>query len=648
MNERIEKLAGLIEKYQASYYTGEGEIPDEEFDLLWDELKSLSPDHPVLQKVGRDNIDGFPKAKHIIPMGSQEKAQNHEEFLAWAKKVNAHSYIVQHKLDGASLGLQYEKGRLKTALTRGDGITGDDITNNVRRMSGVIEKIAADFTGGVRCEVIMTREIWQEKYSDKANCRNAANGLMRRKDGNGCEDLTVISYDAAFLGDDDYFKNETDKLSWLKKQGFNISETREFKEPAEIVKYRDEVSSKRSSLDYDIDGLVVKDIITDMTDLRRARPERQIAFKFDPEIAYSTLLEVEWSETGATYTPIGIIEPVRLSGTTVKRANLNNPDMIRSLGLKIGSVVKVVKRGEIIPKIEGLAPDGILKENDPALFKEIELPLICETCGSTLNDSGTRLFCPNQACPKKVHHRLEKWVYTLDIRELGDKLLKQLFDTGRVKSIADLYSLKEAEITGLDRMGELSAAKVIRNIMTKRELSLSMFLAGFDLEGVGELIFEKAVIAGFDTLDKIRKASIEDLSKVHGLGDITAENIYQGLIDLKPEMDAVLETGIISIKPPLGMEDSPLKGLSFCFTGELKTMKRNKAGELVKSLGGIVRTAVAKDLSYLVTNDTETGSAKNSKAISLGIKIINEDEFINLVSVIKVNNKTDNIQRELF
>jgi len=628
-SERINALAAMIEGYQQSYYNGEAEISDSEFDLLWDELKNLEPDHPLLKKVGTGSADGFPKAKHLIPMGSQEKAANPMEFLSWAKKIAPESFVVQYKLDGASLELQYENGKLKAAITRGDGIIGDEITANALLMAGVKQQVSESFSGGVRGEVVMKTGVWKQKYPTKANCRNAANGIMRRKDGAGCEDLNFISYDASAAGNDNFFETEMEKVAWLEKQGFDVTATREFSDPNEIIAYRAEIAEKRRKLDIDIDGLVVKDIQTDMADLRRARPERQIAFKFDLETAYSILRNVEWSESGATYTPIGIIDPVRLAGTTVQRANLNNPDMIRAMGLKIGSAVAVVKRGEIIPKIEGLAPDNAVSE--PAEKSEIPFPAKCLSCGSVLEDSGTRLYCPNSACPKRLLHRLEKWVSVLDIRELGEKLVRQLFDSGRVRNISDLYSLNEKELADFERMGELSAAKVIRHIRTKREISLEAFVAGFDFEGVGELIMERVVSSGFDTLEKLRSAKIEDLSGIYGLGEITAKTIFNGLIECNEEMNKVLSFGVISIALPPSEEEVPLKGISFCFTGELKNMKRNHAEEILKSLGASVKSSVVKDLSYLVTNDPESGSAKNRKALELGVKIINEEGFIKLI-----------------
>jgi DNA ligase (NAD+) len=642
--DRIKNLETQIQRYQASYYNGEAEISDGEFDLLWDELKNLAPNSDVLKKVGTGtDTDGFPKARHLIPMGSQDKASNPQEFIEWAEKMGLETkkdasltdkknkltkkFIVQYKLDGASLELQYEKGKLIRAVTRGDGIIGDDITGNARRMTGVVQKMEVSFTGGVRGEVVMTHDVWNNKYPSKANCRNAANGLMRRKDGEGCEDLQVIVYDAAASDDDRFFNDELQKLKWLKERGFKTTETKTFTTAKEIIAYREKIASEREKLPIDIDGLVVKDIETDMSDLRKARPEKQIAFKFELETAFSVLREVIWSESGATYTPIGVVDPVRLAGTTVKRANLNNPDMIRSMGLKIGSTVSVVKRGEIIPKIEGLAPVSSKEKT-----QEIEFPKICGVCKTELVDAGTRLYCPNPACPKRLLHRLEKWVSVLDIRELGEKLLRQLFEKSRVRHIYELYTLTTEELAEFDRMGELSATKVIRHIQTKRELSLAVFIAGFDLEGVAETTMEKIATAGFDTLEKLHSASVADLASVYGLGEITASVIVDGLKECTAEIDSVLKTGIITIAPPPSEESQPLRGQSFCFTGELKSMKRGEAEEKIKSLGAQSKSSVVKGLSYLVTNDPASGSSKNKKARELGIPVIDEEQFLALLA----------------
>ncbi|MDR1788516.1 MAG: NAD-dependent DNA ligase LigA [Treponema sp.] len=638
--ERIRTLEGLVEKYQASYYAGEADISDGEFDLLWDELSRLDPENALLKKVGAEgraaspaaDVDGFPKKRHRIPMGSQSKAANPDEFREWAAKTGAASWTVQYKLDGASLELQYERGILAAAVTRGDGIVGDDITPNALRMEGVLPRLGEAFSGGVRGEVLMTRAVWQAKHSEKANCRNAANGIMRRKDGEGCEDLRVIAYDVSAPGNDSLFARERDKIAWLQKQGFQTPRTVELKDAEEVIAYRERVAQERERMDIDIDGLVVKDSIVDMADLRRPRPERQIAFKFALETAFSILRGVEWSESGATYTPIGIIDPVRIAGTTVQRANLNNPGRIRAMGLRIGQAVSVVKRGEIIPKIEGRAPEGALPGEDSIEGTEdIVFPETCASCGAPLEDEGTRLYCPNTACPKRLLHRLQKWVKVLDIMEIGDKLIQQLFDSGRVRHIADLYTLTAEELAAFERMGDVSGAKVVRYIRAPRALPLAAFIAGLDFEGVGELVMEKIAGAGYDTLEKLRAASLEALAAVYGIGEITAGTIVQGLAECKEAIDAILAAGVIRIAPPPAKDELPLRGLSFCFTGELATMKRSEAQERVKALGGAIKSSVVKDLSYLVTNDPGSGSAKNQKAQSLGVALLDEAAFLRLL-----------------
>lgn len=619
---RVRELEALIELHNDLYYNAQPEISDAEFDELRDELAALSPESPVLRRIGADSADGFPKVRHLMPMGSQDKATSPEEFLKWAAKVRHPEYLVQYKLDGASLELQYGDGVLERAVTRGDGEIGDDITPNARRMAGVLGRLPEPFTGAVRGEVVMTREVHARKYSDKANCRNAANGLMKRKDGVGSEDLRVICYDASAVGGAGYFRDERSKLSWLERMGFETVPLRICADPGEVVDWRARVMDARPGLPFDIDGLVVKGNEIDPADMARARPEKQIAFKFSPEEAVTTVRRVEWSESGANFTPIGILDPVRLAGTVVQRANLCNTDMIRSLSLRIGSRVVITKRGEIIPKIESLV------ENPPD-SGEIPVPSDCPSCGSSLVDEGTRLYCPNPQCPKKSLHRLEKWLSVLDVRDFGSVILGKLHAAGRVRSLADLYTLRAEELSAFDRMGDVLARKILRNLAARTEVSLAQFVAGLDIEGVGELVAEKAAAAGFDTLDKLRAARPEDLAAIDGFGDILANTLVGGLQALAPEIDALAESGAVRIRPPAAA--GPLAGKSFCFTGELSTLKRSQAEARVKARGGSVKSSVTKDLSYLVTNDPESGSDKNRKARAFGVPVIGEEEFLALV-----------------
>ncbi|MBO4319768.1 MAG: NAD-dependent DNA ligase LigA [Treponema sp.] len=634
-SKRIKELEKLIKRYQDSYYNGEAEISDAEFDRLWDELRSLDPDNQILQKVGADS-GNFAKARHVMPMGSQEKAASPEEFMSWAVKHVYDEYLVEYKLDGASLELQYEGGKLVRAVTRGDGETGDVITANALQMSGVKQSLVEDgnpvtFTGGIRGEVIMTHQIHQKYYSDKANCRNAANGLMKRKDGEGSENLCVIVYDVWSTDGKQPYSDEEDKLNWLKKLGFNTVPLYIAKSVQDVIDYRASVMEKRKDLDYDIDGLVIKERIVNHKDSLRNRPDRQIAFKFSLEEAVSVVRKVEWNESGATYTPVAVFDPVDLNGTTVQRASLANPNTIKNLGLKIGSHAVVVKRGEIIPKIE-----RIVNEETQEALMPVEIPAKCTTCGSTLVNEGTRLYCPNKDCSKRILHQLLKWVNVADIRDLGETLVTSLFKDGIVKSITGLYSLTEEKLSPYFLNQEslsqdkksLGAQKVYASIQNHRELSLGKYIAGFDIEGIGETVVEKLIEGGFSTLNALLDAQEEEIAAVHGFAEIMAHNLVQGLKENRAEMESLVESGIIRLSLSTG---GILEGKSFCFTGELNTMKRADAQNLVKKNGGAVKSSVVKGLSYLVTNDTSSGSSKNKKATELGIPVINEKEFLDML-----------------
>ncbi len=631
---RIEELEKLISKYQKSYYDGEGEISDAEFDKLWDELKSLDPNNPILHKVGADS-GNFAKVQHVMPMGSQEKAANPEEFLAWANKHQYDQYLVEYKLDGASLELQYENGYLVRAVTRGDGSIGDDITANARKMGGVNAAIYKDgqlvpFTGGVRGEVIMTHQVHKDYFSDKANCRNAANGLMKRKDGQGSEFLKLITYDALSTDGKSYFTNEEEKIRWLMDCGFNVVKLVICKSPDRVIAYRAKVMEERKNIEYDIDGLVIKERKINLEDARRARPDHQIAFKFSLEEAVSTLRQVEWSINGGTYTPVAIFDEVELNGTRVQRASLANPDKMRQLGVRIGSHVVVVKRGEIIPKIE-----SVVEEKDIAT-SEIPFPCVCEVCGTKLIDEGSRLYCPNKECSKRVLHQLLKFQDVVDIRDLGTTLITDLFKDGRLKSISDIYSLSQEDLVPYFLNEEsmeaekksLGAQKVYNSIQSHRNMKLATFVAGFDIEGIAESSAEKLVNAGFNTLEKLLAASEDQIAQVSGFAEIMAHTVVEGLAENAEEMKSLITSGTIILEAE---GQGSLSGKSFCFTGELHSMKRADAEALVKKNGGSIKSSVTKDLSYLVTNDTTSGSSKNVKAAKFNIPIIDENAFLELV-----------------
>ena len=394
------------------------------------------------------------------------------------------------------------------------------------------------------------------------------------------------------------------------------------------------MEERKTSIEYDIDGLVIKERNINLEDASRDRPDRQIAFKFSLEEAVSTLRQVEWSRSGGTYTPVAIFDEVELNGTKVQRASLSNPDTMRKLGVKIGSHVLGVKRGEIIPKIESVVEEKNIQTSD------IEFPHHCETCGSSLIDEGSRLFCPNKQCPKRILHQLLKYQQVVDIRDLGETLITSLFNDKRLKCVSDIYSLTVEDLVPYFLNEEsmeadkksLGAQKVYNSIQSHRKMKLSVFVGAFDIEGVGETSAEKLVAAGFNTLSKLLNATQEEISRVYGFGEIMAHIIVEGLAENSDEMKKLVSDGTIILESE---SEGKLLGKSFCFTGELVTMKRSDAEQLVKKEGGAIKSSVTKDLSYLVTNDTSSGSSKNIKAAKFGIPVIDEKQFLELINMSK-------------
>ncbi|MFX1478662.1 MAG: NAD-dependent DNA ligase LigA [Promethearchaeota archaeon] len=624
--DKITFLVQEIKRHRYLYYNEQSEISDAKYDALEDELRELDPDNPILFKVGVDSSELFTKREHFIPMMSQDKVTSSSEFLKWARKRNYKTYLIQFKLDGISIELQYEEGIFKYALTRGDGVVGDNVSANVVKMKGFVPKLRLRFTGAVRAEILLYHEIYEKKYSDKQNCRNAASGIVRRKDGIGSGDLNLIFYDAISLSDEVAFQSETQKLKWLKTQDFPTILTKTVRSAQEVIEvWEDVMTNKRDSLEYDIDGLVIKGKAIDLEDMKRAKPIKQIAFKFHAEEIETVLRDVEWSISGANYTPVGIVDPVRLMGTTVSRASLANPNLIADLKLKIGSEVFISKRGDIIPKIE-----RVIKT--PSDAKEIEIPETCETCNTTLVNEGTRLYCPNEGCPKRAYHRLVKWIRKLNVKHFSEKLmLRPLFESGKVKTIADLYNLKVSDLTRFEGVKETSARKALDNLLVVEEIPLARFIAGFNIENIGEDLTQRVVDAGFETLEKIKDASIYQLSQVEGFAELTAQYLRDGVTKLYPQMKDVLDTNKFKIKGVNDMGEGKLAGLTFCFTGKLETMKRADAEQLVREHGGQPKSSVVANLSYLVTNSTEE-TTKFVKAKKQGTTIITEEEFLNMLN----------------
>lgn len=353
---RIEELKAKIEEASKAYGEANPIMSDKEFDQLVNELKTLDPTY-VDTVTYDDHTEGFAKAKHDLITGTLAKCKNEEEFADWFRK-HPGVKVMESKCDGAGVELKYVNGKLVQAVTRGTGFEGDDITSNAKLIKNVVSSIAPDFTGSIRGEILMFRSTFNNKYKDKMkNCRNAAAGIMKHLDGSELENLNFVAYDVQETG----YKTitgEEQKMLWLIHQGFEVPAWRKISTLEEALAFRTEQYEGRDSLEYDIDGVVVKPEVIDYEDLKNRTPKNSCAIKFELDVAVTTIIGFDWSQSGKYFSPVAILEPVELCGVTVKRASCSNAKWLAERGIEIGSKVKVVRRGEIIPHIEGLADEN--------------------------------------------------------------------------------------------------------------------------------------------------------------------------------------------------------------------------------------------------------------------------------------------------
>ena len=630
---RVEELARRVEKHRAAYYAGTPEISDAAFDALEDELRALAPAHPVLAKVGSAAlVTEWDKARHEIPMGSLNKATNEEELRAWLARCDellakdgmpsvSGDLFVAEKLDGISIEVTYRDGKMAEAITRGDGFVGERISPNVARMKGVPARITEKKPMSVRGEIILRLSDMKRHFpAEHTSPRNTAAGTAKRFDGSGAEHLTVLFYDVADHVD---VPTQREKFAWLRSLGFATPRTAHGSVEDVMDLYRRYEKELRASLDYEIDGLVVyADSLAAQTvlgDVNR-RPRGAIAFKFSSPAKVSRVVQIRW-DTGPSgrVTPVAIVEPVELAGATVQRASLHNAGLVRALGIGVGDEVLVSRRNDVIPYVEEVVESA---------GHPVKTPEACSTCGAPLSLEGEYLMCRNAECTAIVEGRIHSWIDAIGALEWGDKLIEQLVEAKKVKEPRDLYVITWQDIAALERRGEKSAKKCIEQIRSRSPLSLPVFLAGLGIENFAIQTARLLVSAGFDTLDKLLGAKVEEIAAIPGLGAIKAGAIVRGLASRKDEIQRLLDAGVVPVPPEAA---GPLAGLSFCFTGSA-SRPRGELTHEVESRGGRVLGSVTKELNYLVIADVNSTSSKAEKARKLGTKLINEDQLFEMIA----------------
>ena len=655
---RITELRNLIIKAKhAYYYSGEPIMEDVVYDAIEDELRLLSPDDEVFKIVGaqvpQDTM--LTKAKHSIPMGSQSKVNSVAEFQTWCEKNEVSEIHASIKGDGASAAAYYANGRLVQAISRGDGLVGEDITANALRFKGLpawVETNGTAFNGAVRFEVILTVADWAKIDPAKSkNPRNAGTGIMGRKNGQQSDFLTIFAFDLdeSINGKPVEFKTENDKTKRLLELGFNVMPHVSCANVDEAIAYFHEIARTRADLPIWIDGVVLK-----INDIQRqielgisgGRPKGQVAWKFD-SVGAETVLEgviVSGGHTGGLY-PTAQLRPVEIGGTTVSNASLANYDEIERLDVAIGDSVWVVKANDIIPKIVRVTQRGASRIS-------ILQPTACPFCGGVVGrrvnvagDTGVIIECQNPNCEKKSTGKIRRWIASVDILGIGDVVLEAMVDQLNLSDAADLYTLRARfdELTDLMlnaerdmRLGDKRATSILEAIDGRRELTLNQFLGSLGLDHLGKRRVEIMIKAANGELDQLgawRSGMLRnlDFAAQVGVPGIGGE-IQDGIDGMSVVIDKLLANGVVILEKQL--QSAANENLqTVCISGKLHSGKK-KADyeESLKNVGYALLDEVSKGLNFLVLADPDSTSSKAEKARKLGIQIISEDQLIELIN----------------
>lgn len=664
IKERIEQLRNEINYHNYRYYCLNAPvISDAEYDKLFRELKELeekfpyliTPDSPT-QRVGAEPLKEFKKANHKTPMLSLDDAFSHEEIIEFDKKVKRFlgidenieiEYTVEPKFDGVSVEIVYENGILINAITRGDGITGEDITNNVKTIKTVpLRFLEAKFPIpkriDVRAEVIITKKEFLKLNKEQeekgkivfANPRNAAAGSLRQLDPRVTAErkLSAFTWGIGYKEGID-FKTHEEILNTLEKWGFRIPPYRKVaKGVDEIIAGLELIESKRHNLEYEIDGAVIKVnslSFQEKLGWKTRSPRWAIAYKFPPEQATTKVKDIIVSVGRVgTLTPVAILEPVEIGGVTVSRATLHNIDEIKRKDVRIGDYVFVQRAGDVIPEVVKSIP-----EKRTGNEKNFEMPARCPVCGSEVYrpEGEVAYYCPNISCAAQIKEKIFHYASrpAMNIDGLGRKLIDQLVDKKIVKDISDIYSLTEETLASLERMGEKSASNLISAIENSKNTTFSRFLYALGIRYVGEFT-AKLLANHFKDIPELKNTTEEELLEIEGIGPEISQSITKFFRDPNniKTIEKILSAGVTPAPERKGKE-GPLKGKTFIFTGALKSMTRAEAQKLVETSGGKAVSSVSKKVDFVVVGE-EPGS-KYEKAKELGLKIINEDEFLKMV-----------------
>ena len=655
ISERINFLKDEINKHNYLYYVEDNpSISDYDYDMLFKELQKLEAEHPELktsdsptQRVGSVSEKFFPHV-HKHRLYSLDNTYNYEDLTVWYNKITEEygkdvELVCELKIDGLAIALTYENGLFTMGVTRGDGITGENITPNLKTIKAIPLKLFEDINVEVRGEIYMPKTSFEKLNEENlekgeklfANPRNAAAGSIRQLDSTitAKRDLSIFVYTSIFENMPDAPKTHYDGLMYLKKLGFKVNPNiRLCKNVQEAIAYCQEWENKRFELNYATDGVVIKVnnfAIQEELGFTARAPKWATAFKFPPEEAVTTVENIEYGvgKTGAI-TPVAILTPVLLAGSTVSRASLHNFDEIRRLDVRIGDKVVIKKAAEIIPKVIKVAD----RETE-VRKRKFSPPTECPVCHSQLQrpDGEVNLYCLNPECPALIKAKIEFWVSkdAMNIDYIGPSIIEQLYNKKLITSAVDLYRLTVEDLMKLDLVKEKSATNMYNSIQKSKHNPLKRLITALIIRNVGKETSE--ILANeYGTLERLENAGVEELAAMNGIGEKIAKEIYAFFHD-EINLKMLAELKSLGVEPPpVEMPESDtFKGKTFVLTGTLPTMTRDEATEIIKAHGGKTASSVSKNTSFVLAG--ENAGSKLDKAKNLGVIILTEEEFLGMI-----------------
>ena len=622
--KRIKELEHLIKYHKALYYQGRPEINDIDYDHLEDELRKLDPDNHALEIIGTAVKSSNNKIKHETKMLSLAKTYKLEELLKWKGEE---VIISTRKIDGISCSLIFENNRLIQAKTRGDGKFGENILSKVQWMDTVPSAISINGKVEIRGELFirevdffhLSQEMEKIDLEKPTSQRNIVAGLISRKEN--IELCRYIEFMAFDLIESELQKDEITKFKKLTNEGFGIPELDIIHNEKELKNNIESTKVFLSEGDYQIDGVVYtynNNQLHEELGATAHHPRFKMAFKFEGESKKTKIENIVWSVSrNGILTPVGIVNPVELSGAVINRVTLHNYGLVLQYNLKIGDEIEIVRSGEVIPKFLSVVKDSKNK---------FVVPKKCPSCDEKIFEEDIRLVCKNKKCPDQNREIILNFIKKIGIDDISTKRLEEMMRVKMVTSIDDLYKLKEKDFLTLEKVKEKLAAKYVETIEASKRVDITTFLSALGINGGAYNKCDKVVQAGYDTFDKLKELSIEELTNVDSFAEKSATEFVKSLKTKLPLVNKLLKIGFSFEERKIG--SSKLSGKKICITGSLSE-KRSVIESRIREAGGSTTGSVSKNTDFLLTNDSSSGSSKAKKATDLGITIISEDELAN-------------------